>query len=263
MVTATSNLAAARPAVRFIAVPAPHPPLPQYYRSEAERSGWVRAIFDRTAGDYDRVERVLGLGSGSRYRRRALRRAGLRSGMTVLDVGTGTGLVAREAAALVGDGSRVTGIDPSPGMVLHARVPPGVRLLPGSAEAIPAADGMADFVSMGYALRHISDLTKAFAEFRRVLRPGGCLCLLEITQPESVFGRALLKGYLHGLVPAVAAAISRHRDMAELMRYYWDTIEACVPPAAILDALRAAGFVEVERYVALGVFSEYRARNAA
>ena len=263
MVTANSHLAAGRPAVRSDAVPAPHPPLPRYYRSEADRSRWVRAIFDRTAGDYDRIERVLGLGSGSWYRRRALWRAGLRSGMTVLDVGTGTGLVAREAAALVGEGSRVTGIDPSPGMVRHARVPPGVRLLAGTAESIPAADGTADFVCMGYALRHISDLAAAFAEFRRVLRPGGCLCLLEITQPGSVLGRALLKGYLRGLVPAVAAAISRHRDTPELMRYYWDTIEACVPPAAILDALRAAGFVAVERYVVLGVFSEYRARNAA
>ena len=144
-------------------MPAPHPPLPRYYPTEADRSRWVRGIFDRTAGDYDRVERVLGLGSGSWYRRQALRRAGLRTGMTVLDVGTGTGLVAREAATLVGDATRVTGVDPSSGMVGHARVPAGVRLLAGSAEAIPAADGTADFLSMGYALRHISNLRPAFA----------------------------------------------------------------------------------------------------
>jgi demethylmenaquinone methyltransferase/2-methoxy-6-polyprenyl-1,4-benzoquinol methylase len=242
-------------------MPAPHPPLPRYYESEAERSRWVRGIFDRTAGDYDRVERVLGLGSGSWYRRRALQRAGLKSGMTVLDIGTGTGLVAREAAMLVGDATRVTGVDPSPGMVEHARVPAGVRLLAGSAEAIPAADATADFLSMGYALRHISDLSPAFAEFFRVLRPGGRLCLLEITSPQGALGRALLKAYLRGLVPAVAAVISRNRDMPRLMRYYWDTIAACVPPAAIMQALAAAGFVDVERYVELGVFSEYRARK--
>ena len=240
---------------------APHPPLPRYYETEADRSRWVRGIFDRTAGDYDRVERVLGLGSGSWYRRRALQRAGLTSGMTVLDIGTGTGLVAREAAMLVGDATRVTGVDPSPGMVEHARVPAGVRLLAGSAEAIPSADATADFLSMGYALRHISDLSPAFAEFFRVLRPGGRLCLLEITSPQGALGRALLKAYLRGLVPAVAAVISRHRDMPKLMRYYWDTIAACVPPAAIMQALAAAGFVDVERYVELGVFSEYRARK--
>ena len=181
--------------------------------------------------------------------------------MTVLDIGTGTGLVAREAAALVGDATRVTGVDPSSGMVEHAQVPPGVRLLAGSAEDIPAGDATADFLSMGYALRHISDLQPAFAEFFRVLRPTGRLCLLEITQPENVLGRAMLKGYLGGFVPAVAAAISHHRDMPKLMRYHWDTIAACVPPVSIMQALRAAGFVDVDRFVELGVFSEYRARK--
>jgi len=242
-------------------MPAPHPPLRRYYETEADRSRWVRGIFDRTAGDYDRVERVLGLGSGSWYRRRALQRAGLEPGMTVLDIGTGTGLVAREAATLVGDATRVTGVDPSSGMVAHARVPAGVRLVAGNAEAIPAADASTDFLSMGYALRHIGDLRPAFAEFYRVLRPGGRLCLLEITQPQSGFGRALLKGYLRGLVPAVASVISRHRDMPELMRYYWDTIAACVPPASIMQALATAGFADVDRYVELGIFSEYRARR--
>jgi len=58
----------------------------------------VLDIFDRTAADYDRVERMMGLGSGSWYRRRALQGGGLRSGMRVLDIGAGTGLVARAAA---------------------------------------------------------------------------------------------------------------------------------------------------------------------
>lgn len=240
---------------------APHTPLTDYYASEADRSRWVRGIFDRTAGDYDRVERFLGLGSGSWYRNRALRRAGLAAGMRVLDIGTGTGLVAREAAAIAGDASLVTGVDPSAGMMAHARVPAGVQLLAGSAEAIPAAGGSADFLSMGYALRHISDLAPAFAEFRRVLRPGGRLCLLEITMPESAAGRALLRAYLRGVVPGVTALVARHRDMPQLMRYYWDTIAACVPPAAILQALSAAGFADVDRHVELGIFSEYRARN--
>jgi demethylmenaquinone methyltransferase/2-methoxy-6-polyprenyl-1,4-benzoquinol methylase len=240
---------------------APHAPLTRYYDTEAERSRWVRGIFSRTAGDYDRIERLLGLGTGSWYRRRALMRAGLAAGMTVIDVGTGTGLVAREAAALVGDPGLVTGVDPSPGMVEHARVPAGVRLLAGSAEGIPAPDDAADFVSMGYALRHIGDLTGAFAEMFRVLRPGGRVCLLEITSPEGAVGQTLLKAYLKGFVPAIAAVVSRHRDTPELMRYYWDTIAACVAPAAIMQALGAAGFVAVDRHVELGIFSEYRARK--
>ena len=240
-------------------VTAPHPPLPHYYPTESDRSEWVRGIFNRTAGDYDRVEKTLSFGSGSWYRRRALRNAGLLKGMRVLDSGTGTGLVARQAVTIVGDVTLVTGVDPSPGMVENAKVPAGVRLLAGTAEAIPSADGAADFLSMGYALRHVGDLPAAFAEFFRVLRPGGRVCLLEITQPEGAWRRRVLKTWLHGVVPVVAAVVSRHRDMPELMRYYWDTIAACVPPATILSALSAAGFVEVRRHVELGIFSEFRA----
>src|SRR5579871_1602908 len=107
---------------------APHPPLPEYYDDESQRGGWVRQLFDRTAVDYDRIERFMALGSGSWYRRRALSRAGLKPGMRVLDVGVGTGLTARQASTLVGASGQVTGVDPSAGMLARARVPESVQL---------------------------------------------------------------------------------------------------------------------------------------
>jgi demethylmenaquinone methyltransferase/2-methoxy-6-polyprenyl-1,4-benzoquinol methylase len=241
------------------AVHAPHPPLGAYFEREAERRGWVRGIFDRTAQDYERVERAMALGSGAWYRRQALLRAGLAPGMRVVDVGTGTGLVAREAARIVGDPRAVTGVDPSAGMRANAHLPEGLRLLEGAAESIPLADASADFLSMGYALRHISDLAAAFAEFHRVLAPGGIVCILEITPPASRLGRAALKAYLRGVVPLLARALARSRETPRLMRYYWDTIEACVPPRSVLATLAHAGFVAEARHVELGVFSEYRA----
>ena len=239
---------------------APHTPLKEYYGAEADRPDWVRAIFSRTAADYERIESTMALGSGSWYRQRALRSCGLRPGMRTLDVGVGTGLVARAAALIVGDPTLVTGVDPSPGMLANAQVPTGVSLLTGSAEALPVPDGSVDFLSMGYALRHISDLTAAYAEFFRVLRPGGLLCVLEITLPAGTLARALLKGYMRGVVPWLARGLAHHRDMPELMRYYWDTIEACVPPAIVMQGIRNAGFVDVSAQVELGIFTAYRAR---
>jgi len=241
---------------------APHAPLTDYYAHEQEKAGFVREMFDSTAEDYDRMEHILGFGTGIRYRGQALERAGLKAGMRVVDVGVGTGLVAREAARICGDASLVTGVDPSPGMMANAKVPQGVALVEGRAEAIPFPEAHFDFLSMGYALRHISDLSVAFREFHRVLKPGGRLCLLEITCPESRWGRFLLKIYMKGLVPMLALIVGHQSNTRRLWRYYWDTIEACVPPAQILATLNAAGFTHVRRHIevkGMSILAEYQA----
>ena len=216
-------------------VHAPHIPLTDYYQTEQDRQGYLRQMFDRTANDYDLIEAIFAWGSGSRYRRQALIRGGLKAGMKVIDVGVGTGLVAAQACILAGNPALVTGVDPSPGMMA---------------------------ASMGYALRHISDLSKAFAEFERVLKPGGRLCLLEITRPQNRFGRWLLKGYMRSVVPVLTRFISGQKDTATIWRYHWDSIEACVPPEQVVAALGAAGLTQVERHLELGVFSEYQAIKA-
>ena len=241
---------------------APHTPLPDYYGDEAEHQQFLRRIFDDTAPDYDRIERVLALGSGPWYRRSALQRAGLSKGSEVLDVGIGTGLVAREALALIGPQGRLVGVDPSPGMMGEVTLP-GVELVRGRAEALPRPDASSDFVSMGYALRHIADVNAAFAEFFRVLRPGGRLLVLEITKPAGRIGTAVLKTYMRSVVPVIAKVVAHRHETAELWRFYWDTIEACIAPESVLAALRAAGFEDVKRHAELGIFSEYTAVKPA
>lgn len=245
-----------------LTVHAPHNPLTDYYPTEKERQAYLRKIFDDTALDYDRIESMLALGSGPYYRRQALIRGGLTVGMKVLDVGVGTGLVAAQACMLVGDPALVTGVDPSPGMMAASKLPPSMVLIEGRAESLPFPDNHFDFLSMGYALRHISDLGVAFAEFERVLKPGGRLCILEITQAQSGMGRWLLKTYMRGVIPLFTRFISRQKDTATIWRYFWDSIEACVSPEQVLATLRTAQLTQVVRHLEFGIFSEYQAIKA-
>src|SRR4051812_22336127 len=217
---------------------APHPVLPRYYRSAREKRRFVRGIFDQTAQDYDRVERAMALGTGSWYRRQALVRAGLKKGMRVLDVAIGTGLVAREAAKIVGDPKLVLGVDPSAGMLAEAVGQLSIRVARGVGEQLPVADNCFDLVSMGYALRHLGDLSRAFAEFFRVLKPGGTACILEITMPNGAAGRTLLRWYMRAMVPMISRLTSRSAQSPLLWEYCWDTIEACLPPERVMQAMR-------------------------
>ncbi len=238
---------------------APHPILPAYFSDEPGRIERVRQLFDSAASDYDRINRLMSFGSGAFYRGDALRRFGISPGDRVLDVGSGTGVIAKLAQALVGNEGLVVALDPSAGMLAQARSS-GVRcIVPGRGERLPFADATFDRLTMGYALRHVADLDTAFAEYRRVLRPGGRVLLLEITRPRSDTGMRALRWYMHKLVPRFA----RSGDAAELMRYYWETIEHCVPPETILASLSAAGFATVRREVRLSIFSEYSASVTA
>ena len=231
--------------------------LTEYYRSERDRASFVTTLFDGAARHYDWVGHLLAFGSGPYYRRRTLARAGLRPHMRLLDVATGTGQVARAATRILGDPRAVVGLDPSVGMLREARRVHSGPLVQGRAEAIPLRDDIFDMLSMGFALRHVATLEIAFAEYRRVLKPGGRLLLLEVSRPRSAVIRWAIRIYFQQiLLPVIRIGIGSP-DAWLLMKYYWDTIDECVPPAMILAALRQTGFVEVQHRVVGGCLSEY------
>jgi len=235
----------------------PHPPLRRYYDGAENRRDFVDWIFDDTAVHYDWINRVMSLGSGVNYRRDALTRAGVEEGMRVLDVCSGSAQVARAAEQIVGGNGWVCCLDASLCMLREARQFVAAPRTQGFVESLPVADETFDAVTMGYALRHVSDLGVTFAEYRRVLKPGGRLLVLEFTKPRSRLMYLICRFYLRRVVPAMARL--RGRNARTLMEYFWDTIDNCVPPETILGALETAGFRDVDRFGQIELFSEYTA----
>lgn len=243
-------------------MPQPHASLIEHYKDPAAKQSFLRGIFDQAAPHYEAIARLGFFGSGQWYRRDALRRAGLAPGMRVLDVASGTGPTARAIRDIVGDERLITCLEPSAGMLAESKKTLGCEHIQATAEAIPVAEGTYDFLTMGFALRHVDDLERAFKEYHRVLKPGGKALLLELTLPESRVAHFFLKLYFKHTLPLVIRALTRSKQAAHMMWYYWDTMETVVPPDTVVLALERAGFVKVRRRVAIGLFSEYEATRA-
>jgi demethylmenaquinone methyltransferase/2-methoxy-6-polyprenyl-1,4-benzoquinol methylase len=237
----------------------PHPPLTEHYSGNDGKPAFVNRLFDAGARHYDLVADWGFLHTAPFYRRWTLRRHGLRKGHQLLDVACGTGLVAVEAARVLGSAEPITCLDPSEGMLSVARRKLGARFVIGRAEQLPFADNSFDFLTMGYALRHVTSLEEAFREYLRVLRPGGKVLILEITKPSSRVGAWLFGLYFGRIYPFLTRVFTRSRDAQAMMVYFWETMDVCVRPEAVLEALRSVGFTEVKRIGMLRLFSEYSA----
>lgn len=236
----------------------PHLPLDSYYADERERRRFLARVFDGTAPHYDWISSLLSLGTGELYRNFALRQAGLEAGARVLDVATGTGLLARAALRR---GAKVVGLDPSAGMLSCVKERARLRLSRGIAERLPFRDGSFDFLTMGYALRHVVDLRTTFAEYRRVLRPGGKLLILDFARPRSLIGYGVTRVFLRMIVPLLSRLFAGGREAEVLMRYCWDTVDQSVPATRIAPALEQAGFTGLRVTTWAGVFVEYAAER--
>ena len=241
---------------------APHPPLRDYYQTEEQRRHLLDTQFDHVAPDYNWITQASSFGSGKWYRREALKRSGLTEGNTILDIACGPGTVSLCAQQIVGESGRVIGLDPSRGMVTEARKQGIARILQGKAEDLPFPDSIFDFISMGYALRHVTDLTLTFKEYLRVLKPGGQLLILEIARPNSFLPYHMSRFFLKQIVPWIAHWGTKNQHAHKLMKYYWDTIETCVPAETILQALEESGFHQSQQYILFnGLLRDYSGRK--
>jgi demethylmenaquinone methyltransferase/2-methoxy-6-polyprenyl-1,4-benzoquinol methylase len=145
----------------------------------------VRAMFDRIARVYDRMNSVMTVGLDQRWRERAADLANLRPGDRALDVATGTGDLAIALKRRAGPDGEVIGSDFSEGMLELARAKAGdVDFEWGNALELPYDDDSFDAATVGFGARNFSDLARGLQEMTRVVRPGGRVVVLEITTPE-------------------------------------------------------------------------------
>jgi demethylmenaquinone methyltransferase/2-methoxy-6-polyprenyl-1,4-benzoquinol methylase len=240
----------------------PHPPLKSHYANNEAKLEFVNRLFNCGAKYYDLVENWGSFRTGSWYRRSALARHGLRPGQRLLDVACGTGLVATEAMKILGSAENITCLDPSEGMLTEARRKLAARFVCAWAEQIPLPDDSFEFLTMGYALRHVVDLEGAFREYRRVLALGGKLLILEITKPTRPISGFMFRAYFKHLFPFLALVCTRSRDARNMVQYYWETMEACVLPVRVLEAMRSSGLQEVKCCTRFGLLTEYTAVKA-
>lgn len=198
----------------------------------------VEAMFDRIALRYDLLNSLLTLGLDTRWRRQTARLIELPFGSRVADLGCGTGDLCRE---LAGAGHRPVGIDRSRGMLAAARtVAPLIR---ADALVLPLPDASLDGVASGFALRNLASLPVFLSECARVLRPGGRLAFLELSEPEGWLLRVGHRFYFRRVVPLIGGLLSDR----SAYRYLPRSTAYLPAPSRLVDAVCEAGFPDAER----------------
>ena len=169
--------------------------------SRSARTRHAEALFAGIAPEYAWMGAFLSFGQDPRWRRFLVSRIGAPAGSSVLDVASGTGLVARELGAR---GYRVTALDASEAML---RAGSGTRVL-ARAEMLPFADATFDALTFTYLLRYVDDPAATLAELARVVRPGGPVTSLEFSVPPARWSASLWRAYTRLAMPQVGALVS-------------------------------------------------------
>lgn len=214
-------------------------PLPQ----GAEKARVVRGLFDTISPRYDLVNRVMTFGMDVGWRRRAVRELRLPGRSLVLDLACGTGDLCRE---LQRAGYRAVGMDFSHGMLLAART--GAPLVESDILRLPVRDGAVDGITCGFAMRNVVSLAGLFAELARVVRPGGRVALLDVSEPDNPALRAGNAIYFRKIVPLIGGLLSD----ARAYRYLPRSTAYLPPPQEIVRMLRQGGFPDARRHQLAG-----------
>lgn len=230
-------------------------------------------MFDRIAGVYDPLNTAMTAGLHHRWRERAADLAAVGAGSRVLDVATGTGDMAIELARRVGPNGEVVGSDFSEGMLDRARAKAAgadasnvrPRFEWADAMQLPYGDGTFDAATVGFGARNFDDLGRGLAEMARVVRPGGRVVVLEITNPTRAplsvfyglwFDRAIpVLGRLAGAVGALAARVrggDSQPTIADAYTYLPNSVKRFPTPALLAAEMERAGLTDIRYLITAG-----------
>jgi len=209
----------------------------------SERAHYVQGMFARIAHRYDLMNRLMTAGQDVRWREQVIRRAALPPGGCLLDLGAGTGDLAREALRQAPQSNAVAA-DFTLEMMLAGQNRPDQRLTWAAADALclPFSDEHFDAVVSGFLLRNVSDVPQALAEQRRVLKPGGRIVSLDTTRPPQNILTPFINLHLHTVIPALGRLIAGD---AEAYTYLPDSTQSFLSAESLAEHLSLAGFREV------------------
>ncbi|MGI8749012.1 MAG: ubiquinone/menaquinone biosynthesis methyltransferase [Thermoleophilaceae bacterium] len=202
----------------------------------------VRAMFDRIARVYDRMNSVMTAGMHHSWRARAADLARVGPGDPVLDVATGTGDLAVELRRRVGPEGRVVGMDFSETMLELARdKAPRITFERGNAQDLSYADDEFAAATVGFGARNFADLSAGLAEMARVVRPGGRVVVLEITTPQKPPLAYFFRMWFDRVVPA----LGRLAGNSDAYSYLPSSVRRFPGPRGLAAELSGAGLLDV------------------
>jgi demethylmenaquinone methyltransferase/2-methoxy-6-polyprenyl-1,4-benzoquinol methylase len=197
----------------------------------------VRTMFDRIAPVYDVMNRTMTAGLDRRWRRLTAE-AVVHDGDEVLDACCGTGDL---ALACVRAGGNATGVDFSEAMLERARrKDPSIEWIRGDLLALPFADASFDAATVGFGVRNVEDIERAFVELRRVLRPGGRIGILEITRPRGVLS-PFYKLWFDAVIPLLGKLLPG----GSAYTYLPASVKRFPGPGDLAKVIEGAGFRNV------------------
>jgi demethylmenaquinone methyltransferase/2-methoxy-6-polyprenyl-1,4-benzoquinol methylase len=210
-----------------------------------ERAAYVQGMFDRIAGRYNLMNRLMTFGQDLRWRRFVVQQAKLKPGDKLLDLATGTGDIAFEALKQV-PGIQAVGGDFSLGMMLVGqKLPHGDQVQWSGTDALnlPFPDDTFNALTSGYLMRNVIDIPRAFSEQHRVLKAGGRVVVLDTSPPPKNLLRPFIEIHLRYVIPLFGRLIGGD---AAAYQYLPESTQKFKTPDELAALMRDAGFKNVQ-----------------